>query len=406
MPSFYLFLTFSLSYGLYLTNVIAWETPPIELHFWSIMTSLISLLSVVVHQKKYRQLINGNELQQKIKTPFLSNNINQMLFLGFTVIGVLGIVKYVMDYSSLLGAFSILTTFFMEDTGKLRTFADNVESIGTQLSYFSWFSAFIITAECANKRFSKKWLIAVVFIILGNCLFLDRTRPVWLIFVCLLIYFFVTYEAHARKKIVRIIGTVGAFFVGFFILIGSLLGKDGGVVSYTQYDLPAPIQLVLVYFTSSFAYLGRVIQLDYAIDFYPMRVTYPLQKALAKFSLVEQPPNQVLEFMSVPHLTNVGTFLEPFVRDGGWIFVLMGILIHSFLFDKMVMQLLKKVTPMAVIMIASFCFINFMAFFVPKIVSTATWFTLLLAFGLHVMMLKRENKIKSVGQNAALSGEQ
>jgi len=242
MPSFYLFLTFSLSYGLYLTNVIAWEVPPIELHFWSIMTSLISLLSVVVHQKKYRQLINGIELQQKIKTPFLSNRIHLLLFLAFTAIGLLGIIKYVMDYSSLLGAFSILTTFFMEDTGKLRTFADNVESIGTQLSYFSWFSAFIITAECANKRISKKWLFAVVFIILGNCLFLDRTRPVWLIFVCMLIYFFITYEAHARKKILRIIGTVGAFFVGFFILIGSLLGKDGGVVSYTQYDLPAPIQ--------------------------------------------------------------------------------------------------------------------------------------------------------------------
>jgi oligosaccharide repeat unit polymerase len=384
MPSFYLFLTFSLAYTLYLTNVIAWETPPIELHFWCIITSLSAFMSMKINGKKFQHAINEIQLQQEIKKPFLTSNINKILFLSFTVIGILGILKYIMDYSSLLGAFSILTAFFVEDTGKLRTFAENVESIGTQLSYFSWFSAFIITVECANKHISRKWLYAVSGIILLNCLFLDRTRPVWLIFVCMLIYFFITYETHARQKIVRIISSVGLFFIGFFILIGSLLGKDGGVVSYTQYDLPAPIQLVLVYFTSSFAYLGRIFQLDYPIDFYPMRVTYPLQKVFAKLSMVEQPPPQVLEFMSVPHLTNVGTFLEPFLRDGGWVFILAGILLHSFVFDKIAMGVLKRITSMGVIIIATLCFINFMAFFVPKIVSTATWFTLILAFVLHI----------------------
>jgi oligosaccharide repeat unit polymerase len=108
--------------------------------------------------------------------------------------------------------------------------------------------------------------------------------------------------------------------------------------------------------------------------------------------MVEQPPPPVLEFMSVPHLTNVGTFLEPFLRDGGWIFILAGILLHSFVFDKIAMGVLKRITPMGVIIIATLCFINFMAFFVPKIVSTATWFTLILALVLHVYTGAKEHK--------------
>jgi hypothetical protein len=88
----------------------------------------------------------------------------------------------------------------LEDTGKLRTYAENVESVGTQLSYFSWFSAFIVTAQIATGKFSRKWFIFIAVIILLNTLFLDRTRPVWLMFVCTLIYFFITYEEHTRKK--------------------------------------------------------------------------------------------------------------------------------------------------------------------------------------------------------------
>ena len=111
MPSFYLFLTFSLAYTLYLTNVIAWETPPIELHFWCIITSLSAFMSMKINGKKFQLAINEIQLQQEIKKPFLTSNINKILFLSFTVIGILGILKYIMDYSSLLGAFSILTAF-------------------------------------------------------------------------------------------------------------------------------------------------------------------------------------------------------------------------------------------------------------------------------------------------------
>jgi hypothetical protein len=82
----------------------------------------------------------------------------------------------------------------------------------------------------------------------------------------------------------------------------------------------------------------------------------------------------VLEFFSVPILTNVGTFLEPFYQDGGRLFLIFGILIHTLLFDRIALFLMKRISIFSVISIATLCFINFIAFFVPKVTSASSWF--------------------------------
>lgn len=164
------------------------------------------------------------------------------------------------------------------------------------------------------------------------------------------------------------------------------MGKDAGVVDYTRISLPGPLQLVVVYLTSSFAYMGRLFKMDMPCDYYPARITYPLQKLLAKFHWVEQPPNQVLEFFSVPHLTNVGGFMEPFYQDGGSLFLVFAIVLYTFIFDRIVIKIMKNISAMGIIMIATICFISFMAFFVPKVASTATWFTIIAAFLLSYLM--------------------
>lgn len=377
MPSFYLLLTFSSAYCLYLTDIINWERPPLELHYWCVVTIILSAISVVYHSGMFNAMINSSSLQKQTKTTFLTGPAAWMVMLGFGAIGIAGVLKYLIDYSNYLGEFGILYSFFMEDTGQLRSMADNVESVGTQLSYFSWISAFIITAEVGRRKLSKFWLGGVFIIVLMNSLFLDRTRPVWLLFICILIYFITTYELHTRKKIVTIISGAVGFIVGFFLLVGSLLGKDAGIERYSKSGLPDSIQLLLVYVTSSFAYMGRLFFMGMPTEYYPARVTYPLQKLLAKFHLVEQPPNQVLEFFSVPFFTNVGSFMEPYFQDGGRIFLLMGILLHTFVFDRIVYYFLRKMNSLSVIIIAAICYINFIAFFVPKIASTATWFIML-----------------------------
>ena len=163
-------------------------------------------------------------------------------------------------------------------------------------------------------------------------------------------------------------------------------------MNYTKFNLPPSIQPLFLYLTSSFAYLGRLIYVDAPCNYSPARVTYPIQKVLLKFKLVDQPPNQILDFFTVPLLTNVGTFLEPFFQDGGRLFLVLGIILHTFIFDRVVLYLMKNISQMAVIAISTICFINFIAFFVPKITSTATWFILLFAYLLskyHSMQPKK-----------------
>lgn len=396
IPSFYLLVTFSIAYFLYCLGIVKWEEPPFELHFWCWITILMSLLSVISFSKKYCSLINDSQFIKSIQSiSFLNNQIKWFILFSISALGILGIVKYILDYSSYLGAFGILYSIFTEDTGQLRSMAENVESLGTQLSYFSWISAFLITIDVSSRKINRWWLFFVILIILLNTIFLDRTRPIWLIFTCALCYFLVRYHTYMRRAIVYVTFGILTFFLSLFIAIGSLLGKVSGDDNYLNVDLPSWTQPIFLYLTSSFAYLGRLFYYDNPVTYDPERVTYPLQKILAKAHIVNEPPSQILEFFSVPMLTNVGSFLEPFYQDGGRFFLFIGIVIHTLLFDWISFISMKQVSVYSIISVSTLCFVNFIAFFVPKISSTATWFILLFSLVLFFVekYLTRKNNI-------------
>lgn len=393
LPSFYLFATFSVAYFFYVIDVINWEKPPVELHIWSIITILFSLISLLNHHLLFRNEINSAGFKQSIQSNSLINGKAYILLFAISFLGILGIVKYVLDYAKFAGAFGILMSVFIEDTGQLRTMADNVESLGTQVSYFSWIASFIIVYHIANNRLSKWWFLGLFIILILNALFLDRTRPVWIIFTCSLSYFMATYYKYSRRTIILVITSIALFFISIFIAIGFLLGKGADDEYFLNYGLPRWTQSVFSYLTSSFAYLGRLISYELPVAYEPVRIAYPIEKILAKFSLVNQPPSQILEFFTVPILTNVGTFLEPFFQDGGRIFMALAIIIHTFLFDLVALRLMKNINVFGVICVATLCFINFIAFFVPRINSTATWFIFLLSYLLF--LLDAYNKKKS-----------
>ncbi len=381
MPSFYLLSTFTCTYLLYLSGIIGWEQPPEELHFWCVSTILIAAISFLIFHKNINKEINAAEKKQEVNQPYLSGKIQWILLFSMLLLGALGIVKYVLDYSKFVGAFGILVSIFTEDTGQLRTMADNVESWGTQLSYFTWIAAFIIAMDMGSKKLSYRWGFLLFLIVLLNSIFLDRTRPVWIIFTCVLCFFMTRYHSFSRKNIVYILSAVILFFISLFVAIGSLLGKGADDENYLTVDLPKWTQSIFLYLTSSFAYLGRLIHMDMSVDYYPARITYPLQKFLAKAQWVDQPPSQILDFYHLPLITNVGTFLEPFFQDGGRVFLFLAIIIHTLLFDYWTLYLLKKrYSVFSIITISTLCFTNFIGFFVPKITSTATWFVILVAF--------------------------
>lgn len=380
IPSFHLLITFSIAYFFYIIDIISWEQPPLELHYWCIITILCAFLSTATHAKRYSKVINSQSFSNSIKASFQSGILTKSFVIACMLIGVIGIVKYILDYSNYLGTFGIFYSVFLEDTGQLRSLAENVDSSGTQLSYFSWIAAFIITAQIGGKQLGKKWWWLVVIIILLNSIFLDRTRPFWLIFTCALIFFIVTFNQYSRKQIITFILSGCIFLVGIFILIGFLLGKGSSDSAYTKFNLPTFVQPIFLYLTSSFAYLGRLIENNLPYSYTPERITYPLQKILAGFHFADRPPSQILDFFSLPLLTNVGTFLEPFFQDGGRVFLVIAIILHTFVFDKIALRLMSNLSIAAIIIISTLCFINFIGFFVPKIAATATWFIILFSF--------------------------
>lgn len=399
MPSFYLLITFSVAYLLYLARIINWEKPPGELHFWCWVTILLALFSVISNIKRFGRVVNDKNFQQSIHSiSYLSGKKNWFIFFAISAVGIFGIAKYLLDYSNYVGAIGILYSIFTEDAGQLRTMAENIESVGTQLSYFSWLSAFILIIDLSTRKISKWWFLGVVLIVVLNSIFLDRTRPIWLIFTCALCYFLVRYHLYQRKSIAYVVLGVASFFITIFIAIGNLLGKGSGDDNYMTVGFPIWTQPIFMYITCSFPYLGRLIYYDAPCYYMPERVMYPLQKILAKAHLVDQPPSQILEFFSVPLLTNVGSFLEPFYQDGGRVFLLFGILLHTIFFDQVSFYLMKRISVFSVIAISTLCFIDFIAFFVPKISSTATWVILLFSFILFLTdkIFEKDSKVKKL----------
>jgi hypothetical protein len=80
LPSFYLLLTFTASYILYVSDIINWEHPPFEIHFWSIAVILMALLSIKYNATACNEIINDPSFQTNKKTAFLDTKISWIIF--------------------------------------------------------------------------------------------------------------------------------------------------------------------------------------------------------------------------------------------------------------------------------------------------------------------------------------
>jgi len=115
----------------------------------------------------------------------------------------------------------------------------------------------------------------------------------------------------------------------------------------------------------------------------PERFLYPALKFLTRFGLSKEPPLQILDYYDIPFSTNVGSFLEPFYRDGGLLFVLCGIIIYSFGIDAIGLMLLNSRRPLAIYAWANLCFVTALSFFNPL----SNFFPIWLFTGLGMMSI-------------------
>jgi oligosaccharide repeat unit polymerase len=376
MPSFYGLVMFSFGCFLYHLNLYTMEEKLFETQIIFVLAILFFLTATIVQFKSYRnQLLNAPDFSESI---YKLNKKKRIIFISFAVIGIYGLYLYVTDFSVLFGGVSQFFQNFVSDSASIRIAQAETTSSGFQLSYFSWIVAALLMFEIALKRISYIHLIWVFIILFANSLFIDRTRPVWIILFLALIFLFIRYRAIPSRKIIRLFIYMNLSFILLFVALGEWIGKVTTKDEYGYTIVPVTLQPLVHYNTTPYAYFNRFVGETHQFTYRPINCFYPLNKLISSLGLIEEPPSQILDFYYIPQPVNVGTFLEPLYRDGGIVFLILGMFLHSFIFNYWGLFFLKNPTRLGVFALTNLCYVNFMSFFSPKFHNAPIWLFLIL----------------------------
>jgi hypothetical protein len=288
------------------------------------------------------------------------------------LVGFIGLGLYLREILDLFeGVGGLVDTLFGESYLIRQA---ETELTGIYFSYFGWMAIpLTVMYWRLNGRPGPLLLAAFVLQCAGNLLFIDRTRPIWLVFVSVLIVFPFVRQMGFRQLALRGIA-IALFGVAAFYAIGFWVGKTGeGFSFYGFVGVQQEYAILYYYFTSGFAYFEAILAASPGVDYLPQRTLYPLFKALSMLGFAEDPPLQVLPFIETPFPANVGTFLEPYFSDGGMPYLAIGVLLSTLGTDLVALLFLRNANPFALYCWANFCFASFISFFVPKLVSTPIW---------------------------------
>lgn len=389
MPSFYAVITFPIFHVLYLLNVFPYEEKNLEAQIICLAATIFFISSFIWNFSNYKKALEETQKNRNNVFKIISNKLKYVL-LVFLVIGIIGALKYVIDFSNYFGGSWIFLLLLIEDSGQIRIAQQFTSSIGFQLTYFSWIAGTILFAEAILKNVTRWHIVSFVLIFLLNILFIDRTRPITLIFTTFLFVFFLFHEKLHAKKLRNIFVITFASLFAIYVLLGEWIGKVSREDQYGKTVIPPMFQTAFLYGTSSFGYFNRVVENKEAGDFIPERSLYPAYKLLSSFKLTEAPPEQINEFYFIPQDVNIGTFLEPLYRDGGILFCIIGIILHSFIFDFLGLFFIKNSNRFTLYALSIICLCNFLAFFSPKFNNLPIWIFILLGF-ISLLKFKKIN---------------
>ncbi len=294
------------------------------------------------------------------------------------LVGFAGLGLYLREILEIFDGFSgLLSTLF--SASHLIRQADT-ELVGIYLSYFGWMAIPLTVLRWRiDGRPPRLLLVATALQIVGNLLYIDRTRPIWLMFVAVIVIFPFVHGFALRKLAGRAIA-VAAFGVAAFYAIGIWVGKTGeGFFYYGHVGVNQEVAVLYYYLTGGFAYFEAILDAAPIVDYVPQRTLYPLFKMGALLGLCDDPPSQILPFLETPFPANVGTFLEPLYSDGGMPYLWAGVLASSFGVDMVALWMLRSTNPYALLCWANLCFVSFISFFVPKLSSTPIWLFVFIA---------------------------
>lgn len=376
MPSFYGLIMFSFGCCLYHLNLYKMEAKLAETQVIFALAILFFLCATLIQFNAFKNLL--------ITAPDFSDSINKfskrkrIIFIIFAIIGVFGLYLYVLDFSAIFGGFSQFFQNFISDSASIRIAQAETTSSGFQLSYFSWICAALLMFEIALKRISYFHLIWILAVLVANSFFIDRTRPVWIILFLALIFLFIRHKTISSRKVFRLLVYMNLSFILLFVALGEWIGKVTTKDEYGYTIVPVMFQPLVHYNTTPFAYFNRLVSEKHDFTYKPINCFYPINKLISSSGLIEEPPSQILDFYYIPQPVNVGTFLEPLYRDGGIYFLILGMFLHSFIFNYWGLFFLKNPTRLGIFALSNLCYINFMSFFSPKFHNAPIWLFLIL----------------------------
>jgi oligosaccharide repeat unit polymerase len=382
-PSAYGAASFAIALPLYQMNLIGYEAaaPETLLLCWTAFVMFV--LAAIVWHRSYAAL--GESIGDSVSWQLRGRRWSPTLaLLTLHVAGALGVWAYASGLAAYFGSWAKLGLLMMESPYEVRWAAEEVSSVGTQISYLGWLAIWITVARERRGQKSVGFRLLLILQLLLNLVYVDRTRPLWILFGVATIFTAMSYSKVSGAKLLRSAVILGASAVLSFVALGWWIGKINlSEAGHSQAELLATaFEPVYFYGTSGFAYLNRVI-LTEVPDWSLGRSLYPMAMVLSRLDLMQPPPPQVNEFLLVPMMTNVGTFLEPLYRDGGPPLALFGMAVHSFGFSWLGQVFLRRRNALVLIGWSTLCFCDFIAFFTPKFANTPTW----LFVGLGVLVV-------------------
>ncbi|WP_265919413.1 hypothetical protein [Cupriavidus nantongensis] len=316
------------------------------------------------------------------------NGLDMLLFVVSTLIGLAGLGLYILDFSANFGGVYQFFYIFLTNPLEIRAAAADSTSFGFQISYFSWLSVFycvLLLATGYGKSMGWKIFLALlgVFEFALNLLFIDRTRPTILFVICALGFVacrFGRFRHPLRFLVAVFLGPLVIFFAQA-LYTGKYDASDGLLNNF------------MVYILGGFGYFSSLLS-DVIPDYSFARTFYPVAKIFEVLGLMREVPPQILEFRDIPFLTNVGTFLEPFVSDGGLMFLLVGVPSLAVTLDLFALLALRMRSIPGLFIWANFILIALLSFFVPKYNATHTYLFIAIFLGFQLMRASRSIEVR------------
>jgi oligosaccharide repeat unit polymerase len=354
-PSFYMWSSWIAVLFIYLLEPIPLEPLRIEFLFVIFYVVLISLLSNIFFKEIYFRRNTQLRLQ--------ATSMSLMIFVAFTLLGFVGIYGYLSHIGSITGGMGALLALIVINPLEIRAIAIDELGGAIQLSYFSWISIGIGTFLTLQPGYRLPARLFLIFLVMStfmlNMLFIDRTRPIWLVFIIAITC--ISLSKNPRRAMVRFVIITPIAMLLLFIVFAILTGKmnEGGV-----------IETLWIYILSGFSYSNFLSVSLMEFDYMPVRTFYPISKVLEAFGIISDVPSQILEFYDVPFPTNVGGFVEPLFSDGGTIFIILGVPMIVLITDWLGWVSLQSRTYFGVFLYANLILSNFFSFFSAKFSST------------------------------------